>query len=146
MVVTPITASVTAAAHAAVTFTGTAGGTVTTVTWETAARGHIQARLEEVVQFLDRSDLLALLEGDDRLTAEGIKELLLSLAHVSGTPDKSVVSGSLRWLGHKVDVFLDAAAKSSGKAVGPVAVAVLVAYLPPLHHALDELVTLASQP
>jgi hypothetical protein len=106
-------------AHADVTFGGTATGNVSFVTWETTARGQIQAKLEVVVGLLDRSDLLALLEGDDKLTAEGSKDLLVSITHVVGTPDKSVVGGPLRWLGHKVDLFLNAAATSSGKAVGP---------------------------
>ena len=46
-------------AHADVTFGGTATGNVSFVTWETTARGQIQAKLEEVVGLLDRSDLLA---------------------------------------------------------------------------------------
>jgi hypothetical protein len=68
------------------------------------------------------------------------------MMHVSDTPDKSVVRGPLRWLGHKVDIFLDAAATSSGKAVGPVVGAVLVVYVPQLHHVLNELSTLAGPP
>lgn len=136
-------------AHVDVTFAGglTTSGQLTAtlipgVTWETVARGQIQETFEEVVTLLDRSELLILLDGDDRLTVEGIKELLSRLARTSETPDKSLVSGPLRWLGHKVDRFLDSAADAAGKAVGWTAVAGTL-YL--LRHKVGELVTLAGQ-
>jgi hypothetical protein len=145
--VTPITADVSAAAALEATFTATAAGTATepVVTWETAARGYIQAKLEEVVNLLTTSDLLVLLAGDDKITAEAIRDLLSDLLHVEGTPDKSVVAGPLRWLWRKVDTFLDAAAKSAGKAAGPALVGVALLHLPQLHHLLNELTTLAGQ-
>ena len=115
------------------------------VTWETAARGYIQAKLEEVVNLLTTSDLLLLLAGDDKITAEAIRDFLSDLVHVEGTPDKSVVVGALKWLGRKVDMFLDAAAKSAGMAVGPAVVGVVALHLPQLHHLLNELTTLAGQ-
>ena len=145
--VIPITADVSAAAALAATFTATAAGTATepVVTWETAARGYIQAKLEEVVNLLTTSDLLLLLAGDDKITAEAIRDFLSDLVHVEGTPDKSVVVGALKWLGRKVDMFLDAAAKSAGMAVGPAVVGVVALHLPQLHHLLNELTTLAGQ-
>lgn len=79
-------------AHTDVTFGGTATGNVSFVTWETTARGQIQEKLEEVVGLLDRSDLLALLEGDDKLTAEGIEDLTEE-SGVGGLPP--VVMGHL---------------------------------------------------
>ena len=132
--VIPITADISAAAALAATFTATSAGTATepVVTWETAAHGYVQAKLEEVVNLLTASDLLLLMAGDDKITAEAIRDFLSDLVHVEGTPDKSVVVGALKWLGRKVDRFLDAAAKSAGTAVGPAVVGVVALHLPQL--------------
>jgi hypothetical protein len=94
---------------------------------------------------LEQSDLLGLRDGNDRLTAEGIQALLASLVRMSETPEKSVVVGPLKWLGRKVDKFLDAAAESAGKTLGPAIVVVAATYLSPLRHVLNELLGLAGQ-
>jgi hypothetical protein len=114
------------------------------LTWETAEIGYIQAMFEEVVRYVEASDLLGL-QGDDRLTAEAIRDLLSGLTKVAETPDKSVVRGALRWLGHKADIFVEAAAKSAGKAVGPLAIGAALMYVPPLRHLLNDLNALAGQ-
>lgn len=133
----------TLAANASLTAEGTLAQPV--ATWETAARGEVQAKLEEVVGLLDRSDLLTLLGGDDRLIAEGIKALLIELSHVADTPDKEVAIGPLKWLGRKVDLFLDEAVKTAGKAAGVAVVGAAAIYIPQLHHVLSDLNALAGK-
>jgi hypothetical protein len=117
-------------------------------TWDQACTdGIVQAKLEALVRLVDLSDLAALLEQDDRIHVDGIRTLLTTVAKTR-QPQREIVLPALKWLGLKVDRFVNATVDSAGKVVGKAivgATALTVArYFPALAQTIDELLRLAN--
>jgi hypothetical protein len=83
--------------------------------------GDVQRNIEEVVSLAIAADLPSSLTPGDRRIAQAILDLLGELA-TSPDPPRGVIHEAATWLWRKVDLFLDEAAKTGGKAVGAVAV------------------------
>lgn len=91
--------------------------------------------------------LTAALDGRDSDLAEAVIALLSRLA-TNPEPPKGLVREAVRWLGRKVDIFLEEAAKTSGKIVGGALVGVaafqLSKYPPELSEQVARLIDLAD--
>ena len=72
-------------------FAGSLQASATVFDWESAARGVVQTKLEEVVSLMDRAQLLIVLNADDRLMATAIKAFFSTLTRSVETPAKDVV-------------------------------------------------------
>lgn len=79
--------------------------------------GLVQQQLEAVVTLARQVDLLDHFDVDDVKAADAILALLSALA-TTKNPSKDVAGGPLRWLGRKVDSFIDAAVKVAGGTAG----------------------------
>ncbi len=110
--------------------------------------GSVQRLLESVVSLAQTADLLSTLEVDDRVVGEAVIQLLGHLARTN-EPPRGVVREAAGWLWRKVDLFLDEATKTGGKAAGVVAVGAaglaLDRYAPGLARSLKHIIDLASQ-
>ena len=107
--------------------------------WETAARGEVQAKLEEVVTRLDRSQLLVVLQADEQKFAEAISAFFAVLTGADEAPPRVWVAPLAGWLLDKVNRYVNAAATAGGKATGTAVGGVIFADLTPLHHVLAQL-------
>ena len=111
------------------------------------ASGIAQQRIEAVVSLAQIAELSTLLEEGDRQVAEAVLALLSSLA-TTPEPPKRVVYEAARWLGRKVDLFIDEAVKTAGKTAGVVAIGgaayAMKEHAPHLAERIRELVELAS--
>jgi hypothetical protein len=115
-------------------------------TWETIGRGLIQAKLESVVCLICLSEIAAFLEADDQWMLDGIRSLLDKAAKtVEAPPDKDVVGAALRWLGRKVDRFIDAAVTTAGGLAGAAATVAVAKHVPMLQNNIRELLELADR-
>ncbi len=90
--------------------------------WEASvSAGIAQGQIETIVSLAQLAGLPAALSQGDRQVAEAILALLSSLT-TTPEPPRSVVREVATWLGHKVDVFIEEAVKTGGKAAGLVGV------------------------
>jgi hypothetical protein len=137
----PQPASVSASGTGNMSLSGAGEATVTVFDWETAARGVVQEKLEEVVTLMDRAQLLVALQADDRLMAEAIKAFFSTLTKSAETPDKDVVQPQARWLVRKLDVFTDSMAAAGGTAAASGIGIAAASYVPQLHALLVQLAT-----
>lgn len=109
--------------------------------------GIAQQQIEAVVSLARLAEMPAALGDGDRQVAEAILTLLGSFA-TAPEPPKRVVREAAGWLGHKLDVFIEEAVRTAGKAVGVAGVGgaayLLRKHAPGLAGQIRELVELAS--
>lgn len=118
-------------------------------TWSDASgTGSAQQRLEAVSTLIELSGVGELFDPEDQLLLEAVKALLAALAR-DQRPPRSLAEAALRWLGQKIDRFVDEAATTSGRAVGILGGAglgmVAVHYFPQLGEMIKELTRLAER-
>lgn len=107
----------------------------------------VQQQLEAIVSLAKLAEVANALPLADQQIADAI---LVLLARLSGAPEppRSVVREALRWLGQKVDVFADEAAKTGGKAAGALATGtagyVAMKYVPGLREAIRDALRIAG--
>jgi hypothetical protein len=116
--------------------------------WDVATRtGVAQQTIESVVTLAELVGLADALDGNDRRVVHALLAMLAELSTID-SPPKGPVRSALRWTLAKVDLLLDEAAKTAGKALGIAAVGagVLVAkeHFPALEHALRGAYQLAD--
>ena len=116
--------------------------------WKAGVRaGLVQRDLEAIVGLAQLAELVEQMESDERAVAE---TLLTALARLVQTeePPHGVVREVLGWLGRKVDVFVDEAVKTAGKATGLVGVGVagyqLNRHMPELAKRIKEFIEMAG--
>ncbi len=116
--------------------------------WEASVgAGIAQRQIEAIVALAQLAEFPAALGQGDRRVADSILALLSSLA-TTPEPPRSVVREAATWLGHKVDIFIEEAVKTGGKAAGVVGIGG-VAYAfkkhaPGLAEHIRQLIDLAS--
>lgn len=116
--------------------------------WTAAvSTGLAQQLMEEVATLANRVELVEVFKQEDRLVAEQLVRLVSEMAKAE-QPPRGVVREAAKWLGRKVDVFLDEAVKVAGKTAGAVAVGgvayTLHKHFPDLAAKLGELANIAS--
>lgn len=116
--------------------------------WEASvSAGIAQRQIETIVSLAQLAEFPAALSQGDRQVAEAILALLSSLT-TTPEPPRSVVREVATWLGHKVDVFIEEAVKTGGKAAGLVGVGgaaiALQKHAPTLAERIRQLIELAS--
>lgn len=117
-------------------------------TWVSGvSRGQIQLQIEEIVSLALAANLPAALPGSDRRIAQAILDLLGEFA-AAPAPPRSDTREAATWLWRKVDLLLDEAAKTGGKAAGALAVGSvgysLQRHAPALSEKLRELLDIAG--
>ncbi|MDQ4043919.1 MAG: hypothetical protein M3173_00515 [Chloroflexota bacterium] len=109
--------------------------------------GLVQQRIEAVVSLAQTTGLTDAMPQDERDVAEALLRALGELARTSDPP-RGVVREVSSWLWRKVDLFLDEAVKTGGKAAGAVAVGAVAFALhrhaPDLANQLKELVEITK--
>lgn len=102
----------------------------------------VQQQLETVASLAQQANIVDALGADAGAIAEGIINLLGSLAKTQDPP-RRLVREALSWLGGKVDAFADEFARTAGKAVAVAGagtgVYLVSRHLPGLAHAIHDL-------
>ncbi|TXG77024.1 hypothetical protein E6P97_02505 [Patescibacteria group bacterium] len=116
--------------------------------WATAVEaGFAQQHMESVVACAQLLELRTLVQDDDRLVLDALLHLLGEMAKAQ-RPPKSVVKSAASWLWHKVDTFIEEAARAGGKAAGVAGVGVagyqINKHFPQIADHLRHLVELSS--
>lgn len=115
--------------------------------WAIAIENHrVQELLEQVVTLAEAAELVSTIEKDNSEEGKIAEAVLQLLAQFSTTeePPRRIIGESLRWIGGKVDTFIDAAMKVGGTAAGLYGTYLLGQHLPGMAQALHELRSLAG--
>jgi hypothetical protein len=103
----------------------------------------LAARIEVLVSLWREYSEEVPLDPEDRRVADAIVEMASEVSKV-GHPPREILGPALRWLGRKVDVFVDEAVKVGGKAAGVGLGAAVTGQLPRLGQLLADISKLVS--